>query len=54
VFKQARVKEELVVHKDVEQRTERNSDTVRKTEVDIEDGCDVRSTGTTGSSDRSR
>jgi stress response protein YsnF len=50
--KQARVEEELVVHRDVEERTETDSDTVRK-EVDIEDGCDVRSTGT-GSTDRSR
>jgi stress response protein YsnF len=50
--KQARVKEELVVRKDVEERTETDSDTVRK-EVDIEDGCDVRGTGT-GSTDRSR
>jgi stress response protein YsnF len=29
VSKQARVKEELVVHQDVEQRTEMNSDAVR-------------------------
>jgi hypothetical protein len=30
-------KEELVVRKDVEQRTETISDTVRSTEVDVED-----------------
>jgi uncharacterized protein (TIGR02271 family) len=47
VSKQARVKEELVVRKDVQQRTETVSDTVRKTEVEVEDGRDVRSTGTT-------
>jgi stress response protein YsnF len=53
VSKQARVKEELVVHKDVEQRTQTNSDTVRKTEVDIEDGSDDPGTGT-ASTDRTR
>jgi uncharacterized protein (TIGR02271 family) len=37
VSKEARVKEELVVKKDVEQRTETVSDTVRSTEVEIED-----------------
>jgi uncharacterized protein (TIGR02271 family) len=37
VSKEARVKEELVVRKDVNERTETVSDTVRKTEVDIED-----------------
>lgn len=37
VSKEARVKEELVVRKDVEQRTETVSDTVRSTEVDVED-----------------
>ena len=54
VSKEARVKEELVVRKDTEQRTETISDTVRKTEVDIEDDRTVRGTGTTGSTDRSR
>ena len=52
VSKEARVKEELVVHKDVDQRTETVSDTVRRTEVDVEDERGVRSTGTTGSTDR--
>ena len=47
VSKQARVTEELVVHKGVEQRTETVSDTVRKTEVEVERG--VRSTGAAGS-----
>jgi stress response protein YsnF len=48
VSKQARVVEEVVVRKDVEQRTETISDTVRKTEVDVEDDREVRGTGTTG------
>ena len=48
VSKEARVTEELVVRKDTEQRTETISDTVRKTEVDIEDDRTVRGTGTTG------
>jgi uncharacterized protein (TIGR02271 family) len=51
VSKQARVKEELVVRKDVEQRTETISDTVRKTEVEVEDDRIVRGTGT-GTTDR--
>ena len=37
VSKQARVKEELVVKKDVDQRTEKVSDTVRRTEVKVDD-----------------
>ncbi len=50
VSKEARVKEELVVKKDVNQRTETISDTVRSTEVDVEDerGNRVSGTGTTG------
>ncbi len=50
VSKEARVKEELVVKKDVEQRTETISDTVRSTEVEIEDGRGNRipGTGTSG------
>jgi len=49
VSKEARVKEELVVRKDVEQRTQTVSDTVRKTEVEVEDerGTQVSGTGTT-------
>jgi uncharacterized protein (TIGR02271 family) len=57
VSKEARVKEELVIRKDVEERTETVSDTVRRTEVDIEDERGARDarTGTTGSaSDRGR
>jgi uncharacterized protein (TIGR02271 family) len=48
VSKEARVKEELVVRKDVEQRTETISDTVRSTEVEVEDerGNTVTTTGT--------
>jgi stress response protein YsnF len=37
VNKQARVKEEVVVKKDAEQRTEKVSDKVRHTEVKVED-----------------
>jgi uncharacterized protein (TIGR02271 family) len=37
VSKEARVTEELVIRKDVEQRTETVSDTVRHTEVEVED-----------------
>jgi uncharacterized protein (TIGR02271 family) len=37
VSKQARVKEEVVVKKGVDQRTETVSDTVRRTEVEVED-----------------
>jgi len=36
VSKQAVVREELVVRRDVEQRTERIADTLRRTEVDVE------------------
>jgi uncharacterized protein (TIGR02271 family) len=54
VSKQARVKEELVVRKDVENRTETISDTVRSTEVDVEDDRTTRGTGTKGTTDRSR
>jgi uncharacterized protein (TIGR02271 family) len=54
VSKEARVTEELVVRKDVEERTETVSDTVRRTEVEVEDERNVEGTrtGTTGSSDR--
>ncbi|MBL0407708.1 YsnF/AvaK domain-containing protein [Microvirga aerilata] len=54
VSKEARVVEEVVVRKDVEQRTETVSDTVRRTEVDVEDERNVRSTGTTDSTDGTR
>ena len=36
VAKTARVTEEVVISKDVTERTERVSDTVRRTEVDVE------------------
>jgi uncharacterized protein (TIGR02271 family) len=52
VSKEARVTEEVVVRKDMEERTETVSDTVRKTEVDVDDERGVRGTGTTGSTDR--
>jgi len=51
VSKEARVKEELVISKDVEQRTETVSDTVRRTEVEVEDDRTTTRTGTTGLSD---
>jgi uncharacterized protein (TIGR02271 family) len=57
VSKEARVTEELVVRKDVDQRTETISDTVRSTEVEVEDerGNRVAGTGTTGkTTDRDR
>ena len=54
VSKEARVVEEVVVRKEAEQRTETISDTVRKTEVDVEDERNVRGTGTTGSTDGKR
>jgi len=46
VAKEARVREELVVNKEVDTRTERVSDTVRRTEVDVEDERDTLGTRT--------
>jgi uncharacterized protein (TIGR02271 family) len=46
VAKEARVTEELTISKDIDQRTETISDTVRHTEVDVED---TRSAGSTRS-----
>jgi uncharacterized protein (TIGR02271 family) len=56
VSKEARVVEEVVVRKEADQRTETVSDTVRRTEVDVEDerGNTVSRTGTTGSTERNR
>ncbi|HEY8565497.1 MAG TPA: YsnF/AvaK domain-containing protein [Beijerinckiaceae bacterium] len=56
VAKEARVKEELVINKEVEQRQETISDTVRRTEVEVEDerGNRISGTGTTGTTDRDR
>jgi stress response protein YsnF len=55
VSKEARVKEELVVRKDVDERTETVSDTVRRTEVDVEDARTGARTGTTDAAkDRNR
>ena len=51
VSKEARVTEEVVVRKEAEQHTETVSDTVRKTEVDVEDERDTRVSGT-GTTDR--
>ncbi|SCY87791.1 YsnF/AvaK domain-containing protein [Microvirga guangxiensis] len=49
VNKEARVVEEVVVRKDVDQRTETVSDTVRKTEVEVDDErrTPISKTGTT-------
>ncbi len=40
VAKEARIKEELVVSKDVEQRQKHIHDTVRHTEADVDEGLD--------------
>jgi len=48
VSKDARVKEELVVKKDVEQETRTVSDTVRQTKVEVEDERNSRLGGTSG------
>ncbi len=52
VSKEARVKEELVVKKDVDQRTETVSDKVRHPEVEVEDERNKRLSGTTGSTNK--
>jgi len=55
VSKDARVTEELVVKKDVEQDTRRVSDTVRQTRVEVEDDRTSRMSGTGGlSSDQTK
>ena len=46
VAKDARVVEEVVVRKDVGQRTENIDDTVRRTEVEVEDTGTTRTSGT--------
>ncbi len=51
VSKEARVTEELVVRKEVDERTQTVSDTVRSTEVEVEDERTKRMTGTTGNPD---
>ena len=50
VSKQARVVEEVSVGKDVNERNETISDTVRKTEVDVENLEEDRSTVSAGTS----
>ena len=55
--KAARVKEELVVNKDVRERTETVSDSVRRTEVEVEDaraGSSRTDTAGTTGTDRPR
>jgi stress response protein YsnF len=57
VSKEARVKEELVVNKDVRERTETVSDTVRRTEVEVDDDrAGASRSGTSGATgtDRNR
>ena len=46
VSKEARVKEEVVLNKDIQQRNQKVSDTVRRTEVEVEDERTKRGTGT--------
>ena len=48
VGKTARVVEEVVVRKDVDERVEQIDDTVRRTEVDIDNVDTTRTSGTTG------
>ena len=52
IDKRARLKEEVVVKKDVEQRTQTVSDTVRKTKVDVEDERQDGAPRTTGGRSR--
>jgi uncharacterized protein (TIGR02271 family) len=57
VSKETRVKEELVIRKDVGERTETVSDTVRRTEVDVEDergARDAEASKTSSANDRGR
>ena len=55
VSKEARVKEELVIRKQVEERTQNISDTVRHTEVEIEDDRNAGTTvGGTTTTDKGR
>jgi stress response protein YsnF len=53
VSKEARVVEEVVVRKDANQRTETVSDTVRKTEVEVDDDRSSQ-TSRTGTTDTNR
>jgi len=55
VAKEARVKEELVIRKEADQRTQTISDTVRRTEVEVEDDrAGTTRTGTTGTTGSDR
>lgn len=54
VAKNARVVEEVVVRKDVGERTETIEDTVRRTEVDVENVGTKGTSGTGGTTDRDR
>lgn len=53
VAKEARVREEVVVKKTSEQRTEQIDDTVRRTEVEVDEGKSGSAFGFEGSNDRS-
>ena len=53
VDKQARVVEEVVVSKDVEERTETVGDTIRRTDVDVQETGGSGTTGTTRTADTS-
>jgi uncharacterized protein (TIGR02271 family) len=50
VSKEARVREEVVIHKETEERVETVQDTVRRTEVEVDDG---RTSGTAASNNSS-
>jgi uncharacterized protein (TIGR02271 family) len=54
ISKEARVKEEIVVHKEADQRTETVRDNVRRTEVEVEDDRAEASTPTSPSVPRPR
>lgn len=52
IAKEARVKEELVIRKEADQRTQTVSDTVRRTEVEVEDERGRSTGGKTTTTDR--
>ena len=54
ISKEARLKEEIVIHKEADQRTETVRDTARRTEVEVEDDRAEASTPTPPSATRPR
>jgi uncharacterized protein (TIGR02271 family) len=54
ISKEARVKEEIVVHKEADQRTETVRDTARRTEVEVKDDRAEAATPTSPSATRPR